>query len=203
MKLCYLQGHALQISLYSCWFVLKDRENTTNLSWKPVLSRQFACYFAHIISFKPFQDTEISNSLCCCYCSVAKSCLTLCNPMDCSMLGSSILHYLPEFAQIYAHWVSDAILCHSLLLWPLVIPSIKVFFSESALHIRWPKYWSFSFNTIPSMSIWDWFPIKLTSLNSFQSKGFSRGFYNSTTPYLPFIDSGFNFLVQDNTMTLN
>ena len=46
---------------------------------------------------------------CCCCCSVTKSCSTPCNPMDCSMPGSSVLHYLPEFAQTYVHWVSDAI----------------------------------------------------------------------------------------------
>ena len=45
----------------------------------------------------------------CCYCSVAKSCLTLCNPMDCSTPGFPVLHYLPEFSQIHVHWVSDVI----------------------------------------------------------------------------------------------
>ena len=45
----------------------------------------------------------------CCCCSVAKSCPTLCSPMNCSMPGSSVLHYLPEFAQTHVHWVSDAI----------------------------------------------------------------------------------------------
>ena len=45
----------------------------------------------------------------CCYCSVPKLCLTLCDPMDCSMPGSPILHYLPEFAQTHVHRVSDAI----------------------------------------------------------------------------------------------
>ena len=73
-------------------------------------------------------------------------CLTLCNPMDCSLPGSPVLHYLPEFAQIHVCWVSDAIQ-PSLPLSPLlpgVFPSIKLFFSELALRIRWPKYWSFS-----------------------------------------------------------
>ena len=42
------------------------------------------------------------------------------------------------------------ILCHSLLLMPSIFPNIRVFSSESALHIRWPKYWSFSFNISPS-----------------------------------------------------
>ena len=48
--------------------------------------------------------------------SVAKSCLTLCDPMDCSTPGFLVLHYLPEFAQIHVHWVGDAIQpCHPLL----------------------------------------------------------------------------------------
>ena len=42
------------------------------------------------------------------------------------------------------------ILCHPFLLQPSIFPSIRVFFNESALHIRWPKYWSFSFNISPS-----------------------------------------------------
>ena len=45
----------------------------------------------------------------CCCCSVAKSCPTLCNPTDYSMQGSSVLHYLPEFAQTHIHWIGDAI----------------------------------------------------------------------------------------------
>ena len=45
----------------------------------------------------------------CCYCSVSKLCLTLRNPLNCSMPGFSVLHYLPEFAQTHAHWFSDAI----------------------------------------------------------------------------------------------
>ena len=56
----------------------------------------------------------------------------------------------PEFTQTHVHWVSDAIqssyLCRLLLLPPSIFPSIRVFSNESALCIRWPKYWSFSFN---------------------------------------------------------
>ena len=46
--------------------------------------------------------------------------------------------------------LNHLILCHPLLLWPLIFPSIRVFSSESALRIRWPKYWSFSFRISPS-----------------------------------------------------
>ena len=74
--------------------------------------------------------------------------------MDCSTPGFPVLHCLPEFAQIHVYWVSDAInhliLCHPLPLLPSVFPSIRVFFWEPTLHIRWPNYWSFSFNISPS-----------------------------------------------------
>ena len=89
-----------------------------------------------------------------CHCSVAKSCLTLCNPMGYSMPGFPVLHHLPEFAQTHATELvmlsNYLILCHSLLLRPSVFSSIRVFSSELALCIRLPKYWSFSFNISPS-----------------------------------------------------
>ena len=74
--------------------------------------------------------------------------------MRCSKLGLPVLHYLPGFAQTHVHLVSDAIQPSH----PLSIPSPPTFNlsqhqglpSESALHIRWPKYWSFSFNISPS-----------------------------------------------------
>ena len=89
-----------------------------------------------------------------CYCClVAKSCPTLCDPMNCSRLGLPVLHCLPEFAKTHVHWIGDAIqpshLCCPLLL-PSVFPSIRVFSNESALHITWPKHWSFRFSIRPS-----------------------------------------------------
>ena len=63
-------------------------------------------------------------------------------------------HQLPELAQTHVHQVSDAIqpsiFCHPLLLWPSIFHSIRVFCNESVLHIRWPKYESFSFSISPS-----------------------------------------------------
>ena len=70
--------------------------------------------------------------------------------MDWSTPGFLVLHYLPEFAQTHVHRVNDAILYHPLLLLPSIFPSIWVFSNELALHIRWPKYWSFSFSISPS-----------------------------------------------------
>ena len=86
--------------------------------------------------------------------SVPQLCPTLCDPMNCSMLGLLVHHQLLEFTQTHAHRVSDAIqpciLCRPLLLLPPISPSIRVFSNESTLHMRWPKYWSFSFSIIPS-----------------------------------------------------
>ena len=74
--------------------------------------------------------------------------------MDCSTPGFPVHHQLLELAQTHIHQVGDAIQpshqLSPLLLLPSVSPSIRVFSNESALHIRWPKYWSFSFNIVPS-----------------------------------------------------
>ena len=71
-------------------------------------------------------------------------------PMDCSMPGFPVYHQLPELAQIHVHELvmssNHVILCCPLLVLPSIFPSIRVFSNESVLHIRWPKYWSFSFS---------------------------------------------------------
>ena len=85
--------------------------------------------------------------------SVQFSCSVFIAIMDCSTPGFPVHHQLPELIQTHVHQVGDAnhlILCHPLLLLPSVFPGIKVFSSESALHIKWPKYWSFSFSISPS-----------------------------------------------------
>ena len=81
------------------------------------------------------------------------SCLTLCDPMDCSTPGFPVLHQLPELAQTHVTSVMPSnhlILCCPFLLLPSVFPSIRVFFSQLVLCIRWPKYWSFGFSISPS-----------------------------------------------------
>ena len=79
------------------------------------------------------------------------SCLTLCNPIDCSTPGFLVRYQLPEFTQTHVHRVSDSNQpSHPLLLLPPIPPSIRVFSNESALRIGWPKYWSFSFSISPS-----------------------------------------------------
>ena len=85
---------------------------------------------------------------------VTQSCLTLCDPMDCSTPGFPVHHQLPEFTQTHVHHVSDAIQ----LSYPLSSPfppafnlsQHRVFPNESVLDIMWSEYWSFSFSISPS-----------------------------------------------------
>ena len=79
--------------------------------------------------------------------SVSQSCPTLCDTVNCSMAGLPVHHQLPEFTQTHVHWVGDAIQPSHPLSFPSIFPSIRVISNESVLCIRWPKYWSFSFNT--------------------------------------------------------
>ena len=80
--------------------------------------------------------------------------LTLWVPMNRTTPDLPVHHHLPESTQTHVHWVGDAsnhlILCRPLLLLPSIFPSIRVFSNESALRIRWPKYWSFSFIISPA-----------------------------------------------------
>ena len=94
-------------------------------------------------------STQHRENNCCC-CSVTKSCPTLCHPMDCSSPG---LPFFTVSRSLFRSMSSESvmpsshlILCCPFLLLPSIFPSIRVFSNESALHIRQPKYWSFSFS---------------------------------------------------------
>ena len=86
--------------------------------------------------------------------SVAQLCPTVCDPKDCSIPSFPVHHQLPEITQTHVHWVGDAIQPY----YHLWSPSPLAFnhsqhqglFQESVLHIRWPKYWNFSFSISPS-----------------------------------------------------
>ena len=89
--------------------------------------------------------------------SLAQSCPTFCDPMNCSMPGLPVHHQRLEFTQTHVHRDSDAIQpSHPLSSPSLPVPlppSIRVSPNESTLHMRWPKYLSFSFSIIPSKEI--------------------------------------------------
>ena len=116
-----------------------------------------------------------------CWYSVAQSCLTLCDPMDCSTPGLPVLHYLLELAQNHVHWVGDAIQPSH----PLSSPSPPVLnLSQHQGLFKWvsssPKYWSCSFTIILPMNTQDCSALGWTAWISLQSKGLSRVFSNTT-----------------------
>ena len=103
--------------------------------------------------------------------------------MDYNTPGFSVLHYLLEFAQTHVHRLGDAsnhlILCHSLLL-PSIVPSIRVFSNESALRIKWPKYWSFSFSISLSNEYLGLISFRIDWFDLLAVKGLSRVFSSTT-----------------------
>ena len=115
--------------------------------------------------------------------SVAQSCLTLCDPMNCSMPGLPVHHQLPEFTQTHIHWVGDAIQPSHPLFSPSPpapnSPSIRVFSNESTLRMRWPEYWSFSFSIISSKVHPGPISFRMDSLDLLAGQGLSRVFSNT------------------------
>ena len=110
-------------------------------------------------------------------CSITQSSHTFCDPMDCSTSGFLVLHHLPEFAQTrpieLAMSPIHLNLCRPLLLLPSIFPSIRVFSNESVLHIRWPKYRSFSISPSNEYSglisfRTDWFDLLAAKVLVFQ-----------------------------------
>ena len=102
----------------------------------------------------PFYIPTLNNiwacqmPLVCCCCSVAKSCLALCDRMDCSTPGFLFFTLIQSLLKLISTEsvipLNHLILCHPLLLLPSILSSIRVFSSKSTLCNRWPKYWSFS-----------------------------------------------------------
>ena len=135
-----LEWVAISCSRGSSW-----PRDQTHLSCISCLGRWILYHWA---SWEASKNASVQFS------SVTQSCPTLCDPMNCSMPGLPVHNQLPESTQNHVHWVSDAIQPSRPLSSPSpppsIFPSIRVFSNESALHIRWPKYWSFSFNIRPS-----------------------------------------------------
>ena len=102
--------------------------------------------------------------------SVSPSCLTPCNPMDCS----TVHHQLPSLLKLMSIESvmpsKDLILCRPLLL-PSIFLSIRVFSNESSLRIRWPKYWSFSFSISPSNEYSGLIPFRMDWLDLLAVQG--------------------------------
>ena len=97
---------------------------------------------------------------------------------------------------------SHLILCR-LLLPPSIFPTIRVFFSESVLPIRWPKDWNFSFSIVLPVNIQDWFPLGWTGCISLQSKGLSRVFSNTTVQKHQFFWAQLSLITSSNFLILS
>ena len=106
--------------------------------------------------------------------SVAQLCPTLCHPMDYSTPGIPVHHQLAEFTHS-VHWVGDAIQPSHALPSPSS-PAINLsqqqgLFNESVLHMRWPKYWSFSFNISPPNEHWGLISLRMDWLDLLAAQG--------------------------------
>ena len=115
--------------------------------------------------------------------SVTQMCPILCNPIIAAHQASlSITNSQSPPKPMSIELVMPSnhlIFCHPLLLLPSIFPSIRVFSNESALHIRWSKYWSFSFGISPSNEYSGLTSFRMDWLVSLQSKGPSRVFSNT------------------------
>ena len=116
--------------------------------------------------------------------SVAQSYPTPCDPMNHSTPGLPVHHQLPEFTQTHVYQVSDVIQpshpCHTLLLLPQILPSIRVFSNESTLRMRWPSIRVSALASVLPIKTQDWSPLGCTGWISLQAKGLSRVFSNTT-----------------------
>ena len=124
-------------------------------------------------------NTPWEVQICLQFSSVAQSCPTLCDLMNGSMPGFPVHHQSQSLLKLMSIELvmpfTHLKLCHPPLFLPSIFPSIRVFSNESGLHIRWPKYWSFSIS--PSNEYSGLISLGLISL---PSKGLSRLFPNTT-----------------------
>ena len=116
--------------------------------------------------------------------SVTQTCLTLCDPLNHSTPGlpvitnsRSSLKFMPIKSVMLS---SHLILCRPLLLLPPIPPSIRVFSNESTLHMKWPKYWSFSFSISPSIELPGLISFRMDWLDLLAVQSLSRVFSNTT-----------------------
>ena len=138
--------------------------------------------------------------------SVAQSCPTLCDPINCSMPGLPVHHQLPEFTQTHVHQVSAAInhliLCHPLLLLPSIFPASGFFLMSQFFTSGGQRTGVSASASVIPMNIQDWFPLGWTGLLSLQSKGLSRVFSNSTIQKYQFFGAQLSLWITGKTIAL-
>ena len=125
-------------------------------------------------------------------------CLTLCDPMDCSTPSLPVHRQLPEFTQTHVCWSvmlsNHLIRCRPLLLLPSIFPSTRVFSNESVLHIRWPKYWSFSFSITPSNAHPGLISFRMDQLDLLEVQGTFKSLLQHHSSKAQFSSSALSFL---------
>ena len=146
------------LTIFAFWFTLPPTQVIPLSLFAMSFSFSMLTCSHHSISWK---NQPVSQSVS----SIAQSCPTLCDSMNRSTPGLPVHHQLPEITQTHIHQVSDSIklvmpsshliLCRPLLLLPPIPPSIRVFSNEASLHMRWPKYWSFSSTSALPMNTQD------------------------------------------------
>ena len=112
--------------------------------------------------------------------SVTQSCPILCNPTNCSMHGLPTItnsRSLLRLMSIESVMPSDHLILRCPLLLPSIFSSIRVFSNESALHIRWPKYWSFRFSISPSSEYWGLISLRMDWLDLPAVQGTLKSLY--------------------------
>ena len=144
------------------------------IDWGPFMK----LYFCHPTTLSHLWSSVV------CRCSVAHSCPTLCEPMDCSTPDLLVLHYLPEFAQLMSidsvTPPNHLILCYPLLLLPSIFPNIKVFSMSRLLTSGGQNIGASASISLLPMNIQSRFPLGLTGLSSLLSKVLSCVFSSTT-----------------------
>ena len=132
--------------------------------------------------------------------SVAQSCPTLHNPMNHSTPGLPVITNSQSSLKLTSIESvmpsSHLILCRPLLLLPPIPPSIRVFSSESALHMSWPKYWSFSFNISPSNEYSGWISFRMDWLNLLAVQGIHKSLFQHRSSKASILQHSAFFVVQ-------
>ena len=154
-----LNPNSLRMQIASLFY---SKRRMTNPLWFHNLKNIFAKFkFSHLVMSDSLRPHGLQHARLPCPSPTPRACL----------MSMSIESVMPS---------NHLILCHPLLLLPSIFPSIRVFSNESAFHIRWPKYWSFSFSISPSNEYSGLVSLGLTGWISLQSKGLSRVFSNTT-----------------------
>ena len=132
--------------------------------------------------------------------SVTQSCPTICKPHGLQHARLPFPSPTPRITQTHVHQVNDAInhliLCCPLLLPPSIFPSIRVFSNESVLHIRWPKYWSFSFSISPSNEYSGLISFRMDWLDLLAVQGTLRSLLQHHSPKASILQCSAFFIVQ-------